>query len=386
MHRTSTTLLALTVMVIQSCQSTKTENKADVLTSNIDSSAKPQDDYFEYANGGWIKKNPIPADQSSWGIGNLVIEENRNRLRKIAEDAAAAKGADGSTEQKIGDYWIVAMDSAKIEKDGLAPVQPYLAKINAVNDVKSLQTLFAEFDKMNINGPIGFYVAQDAKNSNVNALQLWQTGIGLPEREYYFKTDVATTNIRAAYTKHIARILTMIGEDSVKSVTAANNILAMETEMAKAHRRLEETRDPYLNYNKFAVTDLNKIAPTIDWANYMSVSGIAKTDSVIIGQPDYYKTAGKLLQTIPLDTWKAYAKYRLIDAFAATLPDAFGKEDFEFSKLFSGATERKVRWKRVISAEEIQWVKCWVNYMHSNTSTKKQNSVTAIWLKPFVQH
>ncbi|MEO5890154.1 MAG: M13 family metallopeptidase [Ferruginibacter sp.] len=331
---------------------TTVTKKADVLAVNLDTTIKPGNDIFMYANGGWIKSNPIPGEESQWGIGNLVIEENAKRLREISEAAAKENAAKGTASQKIGDFWLTAMDTLKIEKDGIKPLQPYLDKINAITDTKSLQTAFAELDQVGVNGPISFGVWQDAKNSEVNALQMWQTGIGLPEREYYFKTDSSTINIREAYVKNITTILVMIGDDSVKAKEAAVNIMSLETKLALVNRKLEDLRDPYANYNKMAIGDLSKLSPLVDWNNYMQANGIAKTDSVIIGQPEYYKEVNKVLQNTPIDTWKNMMRYRLVKRFSEVLPDRFGLEIFEFGKLFSGAKERKPRWKRVIRAEE----------------------------------
>src|SRR5918993_2270723 len=330
----------------------KPVQKQDVLASHVDTTVRPGDDIFMFANGGWIKANPIPGEESSWGIGNLVIEENTKRLRELSEKAAAEKAAKGTASQKIGDFWQTAMDTAKIEKDDLAPLKPYLDKIAKINDAKSLQAVLAEFDQLGVNGLIDFSVYQDAKNSEVNALQMWQTGLGLPEREYYLKQDSSTVNIRTAYLMNITKTLTMMGTDSANARAAANSILSLETGLAKIHRKLEDLRDPYANYNKMAVGNLNKIAPDVDWATYMKANGIAQTDSVIVGQPEYYVAVGKVLKSTPLDTWKAMLQYRLARRFAEVLPDRFGKESFEFSKLFSGAKERKPRWKRVIRAEE----------------------------------
>jgi len=345
---------AAVVLLAASCANNNSTSagKQDILAANLDTSVSPGDDFFNYANGGWIKKNPIPADQSSWGIGGLVVEENRKRLREIAENAVKANAAEGTTEQKIGTFWTVAMDSAKIEQDGIKPLQPYLDKINSIKDPKGLQSAFAEFDVIGVNGPIEMYVSQDDKNSTVYALQMGQTGIGLPEREYYFKTDSSTLKIRAAYVKHIANVLAMLGADTTKAANAAKNILALETQMAKAHRSRRALRDPYANYNKFAVQELPKVSPAIDWKNYISILGATNIDSVIIGQPEYYKAAGQLLQTIPLDTWKDYLRYNLASTFSAALPDTFGIEAFNFSRLLSGAKIRQPRWKRAISSEE----------------------------------
>lgn len=345
-------LLAIALLMASCTGHAPNSGKPDILAANLDTTVNPGDDFFDYANGGWIKNNPIPADQSSWGIGGLVVEENRKRLREIAEKAAKAQAAEGTNEQKIGDFWTVAMDSAKIEKDGIAPLKPFLDKITAVTDVKKLQSTFAEFDVIGVGGPVGMYVSQDDKNSEAYALHLGQAGIGLPEREYYFKTDTSTLKIRAAYVKHIAKVLAMTGEDTAKAAAAANNILALETQMAKAHRTRRQLRDPYANYNKFAVKDLAKLSPVIDWASYLQIFGAANLDSVIVGQPEYYKAAGLLLQSTPLDTWKDYLRYNLVSSFTAALPDSFGVEAFNFNRLFSGAKARQQRWKRVVRSEE----------------------------------
>lgn len=339
-----------------SCKTNSDENgsgpKKDVLAANMDTTVNPADDFFDYANGGWIKNNPIPNDQSSWGIGQLVIQENRKRLREIAEAAAKANAAEGTADQKIGDFWKTAMDSAKIEQQKLQPIQKYLDAINAITDVASLQKTIAQLDLIGVGGPLSYYIGQDAKNSSKYALQMWQTGLGLPDRDYYFTNDVSTKNIREAYIKHLGKMLSLLGEDSAIASKDALNIMAMETKMAASHRKLEDLRDPYTNYNKFAVTDLPKVSPMIDWKNYLQINGLEKADTVIIGQPEYYTTAGKLLQSEPIATWKAYLKYNLADAFASALPNAFVQENFNFSKLFSGAKEMQPRWKRMIGSEE----------------------------------
>ncbi|HEY2726908.1 MAG TPA: M13 family metallopeptidase, partial [Parafilimonas sp.] len=240
----------------------------------------------------------------------------------------------------------------KIEQLGIQPLQPYLAKIDAITDVASLENTMAQLDAMGVNGAINFRVGQDAKNSTLEVLQLDQTGLGLPEREFYFKMDSTSIAIRNAYVKNISQILTLLGADSSKANASGKNILVLETQLAKASRKLEDLRDPYANYHKYAVTDLNKVSPKIDWANYMSIIGAKATDSVIIGQPEYYKEAGSALSTVSLDTWKDYLKYRVANEFSAALPNVFGKTSFEFIKLFSGATERRPRWKRIISNEQ----------------------------------
>jgi putative endopeptidase len=345
------TLLA--AFVLAACnQPIPNNTKPDVLAKNMDTTLLPGEDIFQYANGGWIKNNPIPAEESQWGIGNLVIEENTKRLRTISENAAKENAANGSAAQKIGNFWQAAMDTLKIEAAGTTPLNTYINKIESINDTKSLLSVLAELDQIGVNGPIQFFVAQDAKQSDLNALQLWQTGIGLPEREYYFKSDSSTLNIRTAYVKNITQTLMLIGEDSLIAAKAATDILSLETSLAKAHKKLEDLRDPYANYNKMKFANLSKICPAVNWDNYLIENGIGKSDSVIVGQPAYYQALNNLLNNSPLATWKNMMRYRLTKRFSEVLPDKFGQLAFDFSKLFSGAKERKPRWKRVIRAEE----------------------------------
>lgn len=329
-----------------------TSAKGDVLAVNMDSAVNPSQDFFMYANGGWIKKNPIPGEYGSWGIGNLVVEENRKRLREISEKADSAKAAAGTAEQKIGDFWATGMDSAKIEQQGLTPLQPYLDKINSITDVKSLVVTSAELRKIGSYTLFSDYVAQDDKNSEVMGYKLWQGGIGLPEREYYFKNDSATQKIRNEYVKYITKILTMSGDDSTKAAIAAKNILSLETKLAQSSRKLADLRDPYKNYNKMAIADLPKLSADIDWTNFLGVNGVKNIDSVIVGQPEFFKALNAALKSTPIDIWKTYVRFNLISDFAGALPDKYGVASFEFNKLFSGANQRLPRWKRVINAEE----------------------------------
>jgi putative endopeptidase len=342
------------VVTLNSCKnkSATANSKADVLAVNLDTTVSPGEDFFQYANGGWIKNNPIPAEQSSWGIGNLVIEENNRRLREISEKAAAGSAAKGTAEQKIGDYWATAMDSAKIEADGLKPLQPWLDKVNAISDTKSLVSTVAELKKLGSSTLFGDFVTQDDKNSDVMTYKLWQGGIGLPEREYYFKADSNTVNIRNAYVTYITTILTMAGSDSVKAGKDAKDILALETRLAQASRKLADLRDPYRNYNKMAIADLPKMSSTVNWSDYLSAIGVKNIDSVIVGQPEFFAALDHELKTTPLDIWKSYIRFNLITDFAGALPDKYGNVAFNFSKLLSGAKQRRPRWKRVISSEE----------------------------------
>ena len=334
-----------------SCKNSTT-TKQDALAMNMDTTVNPAVDFFLYANGGWIKKNPIPAEESSWGIGNLVVEENLNRLKIINENAAKENAAAGTTSQKIADFWTSAMDSSAIEKNGLQPLQPWFEKINSITDLKNLSNVIAQLDKIGTSTIIGSYVSQDSKNSDAMALQFWQVGLGLPEREYYFKTDSTTVNIRNAYVKFIFKMLSMSGVDSSLADKSAKDIMQIETRIAKVHRKIEDLRDPYANYNKMSTGSFFKLAPSLDLADYFKVMGVPAVDSVIVGQPEYYKELENIMKATALDTWKQLLRFRLINSLNIALPNAYGMEAFNFRKLLTGAKERKPRWKRVLQSEE----------------------------------
>jgi putative endopeptidase len=379
MIKDASVLVLFTVSVLTACNSKNDIQKPDVLTANMDTTIAPSQDFFMYANGGWIKRNPIPGDQGSWTIGHLVVEENLKRLREISEKADSANAAKGTVEQKIGDFWATAMDSVKIEQRGLQPLQPYLDKIAAINDIKSLVATVAELKRIGSSTLFSDYVLQDDKNSEVMAYRLNQGGIGLPEREYYFKTDSATEKIRAAYIKYIAKVLTMSGENSDSANKSAQNILALETSMAKASRKIEDLRDTYRNYNKMAITELGTISKNVDWPNFLKITGIKNIDSVIVGQPEFFLALNSLLKSTPIEVWKADLKFNLIADFSGSLPDAYGQEAFNFNKLLSGAKERRPRWKRVIQAEENSMGEMlgqlYVKEFFSETAKKRYNDM-----------
>lgn len=347
------TLLAGAALLAACHTSTTADRgKADILATDLDSSARPADDFFQYANGGWIKRNPIPAEESSWGIGQLVVNENLKRLKTINLEADSAHAAKGTNQQKIGDFWHAAMDSAGIEAKGLQPLDDWFKKIDAIHDTHSLMDAMAQLDNIGAGTMLSVGVSQDEKNSEVEAMHAWQGGLYLPEREYYLKTDSTSLHILHSYEALITHFLTMSGVPAADAATRAGNILALETSLAKVHLKREDLRDPYKNYNMLKAADLYKMAPNLDLEQYFKTLGASGIGSVIVGQPEYYKALNQQVAATPLDTWKALLRFRLIDAFAEALPDAYGVEAFNFSKLLTGAKERKPRWKRVLRKEE----------------------------------
>ncbi|WP_242917648.1 M13 family metallopeptidase [Pontibacter liquoris] len=327
--------------------------KPDLISSNRDTTIAPGDDFFTYANGTWIKNHPIPASESSWSIGKGVQEEMYGRLRTISENAAKGKAAAGTNEQKIGDFYHTGMDTVAIEKQGLQPLKPELDRIDAMKTPADVQAVIAQLKPYGVTTPAGAFVEQDAKNSEKMALYLWQSGLGLPNRDYYFNTDSRTANIRKEYVQHVAKMFELMGQDAATAKQNSARVMKLETAMAKASRKLADLRDPYANYNKMSVAELNKLTPGIDWKNWLAQMHINQVDSVIVGQPEFYKEAGKLISNASLDEWKAYLKWHLVHAYADNLSKPFDQENFRFyGTVMQGQTEQRPRWKRVLDTEE----------------------------------
>ncbi len=343
-------LAAITVSCNQ--PGTKEAAKEDILGAHRDTTVKPNDDFFEYANGKWIKNNPIPGEETSWGVGELVQKELNEKLLHINEEAEKKAEKSGSGQQ-IGDFWHSAMDSAAIEKNGIEPLRPELDKIAAIKTAKDVMTQAAQMHKYGVGVFFNEGVGQDAKNSNLEAYSMDQGGLGLPSRDYYFNTDARTQKIRNEYPGYIAAIFKNMGIDSTQAKAKATAIIAFETSLAKASRKLEDLRDPYKNYNKFAISQLNKIAPSTDWAGVIAQIGVKGVDSVIVGQPEFYTALDKLVKTTDVQTLKDYMTFHLISNFSSYLSKPYFDATFNFySKTIRGAQEPRPRWRRALDAEQ----------------------------------
>lgn len=322
----------------------------DILFTDRDTTIDPSADFFMYANGGWIKNNPIPADQSSWGIGNAVQEELYNRLKAINIKSLAA--TDGM-EKKVGDFWYSAMDTPHIEQQKLSAIQPELNAINNIKDIKTLQNVVADMQIKGIDVLYRSGAGQDDKNSSVMAYFLGQGGLGLPNRDYYFNTDTRTANIRKAYTQYVTDVYQLLGAHKEEAAKKAAALMQLETRLAKASRKLADLRDPYKNYNKYAINDLNKLTPVINWNTIFTKKDIKHIDSVIVGQPEFYKTLNAALKEVPLTVWKDYLRFHLIRSLAPYLNDATYNSYFAFyGTALRGIPQPKPRWKRMLDVED----------------------------------
>ncbi len=327
-------------------------SKEDILKANLDTTTNPADDFFQFAIGGWIAKNPIPEDQTNWGIGQLVQEDLYKRLLNINEEAVK-KNASKGIDQKIAAFWSSGMDTVSIEKVGLTPLRPEMDLINNAMSAQDLMKVVAHLQTIGVGVLFSAGPTQDEMNSDEMSFHLYQGGLGLPNRDYYFKQDERTQKIRAAYPIYIAQLFQLMGNESAKSNEKAKAILALETKLATASKTLEQLRDPYANYNKMSIAGLTKISPKTAWANMFSDMGAKNVDTVIVGQPDFFKALDKVVYSEKLETIKYYLQFHLVRSFAPYLNKAIVDANFDFySKQIRGAKQQKPRWKRVLDHEE----------------------------------
>jgi predicted metalloendopeptidase len=318
----------------------------------IDPSVRVQDDLFTHMNGKWLATTEIPADKSSWGSFAKLRDDIQPQLRAIIEGAASNK-AGGAEAQRIGDLYASFMDEARLEQLGLTPLKAEMAKIAAVSDKKQLPALISHLNQIGVTAPYNYGVHQDNKDSTKYVADLYQDGLGLPDRDYYLKADDAKmADALAKYELHIGKMLTLAG-DAHGAVTA-HAIVEFEKELAKLQWTKVELRDPVKAYNKVDIAKLGEVAPGFDWNAYLADAGVAgKVSYVIVSQPSYFKGVTALLDSTPLDTLKAYFNWQLLRANAPYLSKAFVDENFAFyGTVLSGVTEQRPRWKRGVAVTE----------------------------------
>ena len=299
-----------------------------------------------YVNGKWIKNTKIPPTETRIGSFLDVYNVTKEHVKGILVETAKGGKPTGSIEQKVGDFYASGMDSATIEKRGYDPIKPTLQEIDGITDVKGVVAFIAKQQTKNEDILYAPYVGSDDKNSNMNILGFSQAGIGLPDRDYYFKTDAATLKIQAAYKKRLKKLFILTGSDSVTAAKKTDAIYEVEKQIASSHRTNVELRDPQSNYNKLAVADLQKQMPTFDWATVLNTLG-AKVDSVNVNQPAFYAKLNELLQTVPVETWKVYLKAAIIKRASGALSSDFVNATFEYQKALSGQQKIKPRWERM---------------------------------------
>jgi predicted metalloendopeptidase len=321
--------------------------------ADLDTTCKPCQDFFNYASGGWIKRNPIQPEYASWGRFNALQNHNQEVLRQILEAAATNKSGPGSIDQKIGDFYSACMNTEAIEAAGIKPIEPELERIAAIGNLAQLQDEAAHLQMQGTRVLFSFGSEQDDKNSQQVIGGARQGGLGLPDRDYYTKDDDKSKQIRDQYVQHVAKMMELAGEASDKASAEARTVLAIETQLAKASKTRVERRDPEANYHKMDAAQLRALTPDFSWDNYFRNLGFPNIHAVNVGQPEFFQALDKEWKSVPISDWKIYLRWHLIRSSAPALSGKFVDENFNFyGRTLTGAKEIQPRWKRCVNATD----------------------------------
>ncbi len=324
--------------------------------ADLDRSVSPCQNFFQFADGGWVKSHPIPPAYSSWGTFNYLLDHNQEILHQILEQAAAQRQAPiGSNQQKIGDYYASCMNEAEINKEGITPLEPEFKRIAAISSRHQLEAEVARLQSMGVGVLFRFGSTQDYKNSTLEIAMAAQGGLGLPDRDYYVNSDERDQKIRSAYVQHVANMFKLMGDDDTTASHKAQTVMNIETDMAKASMSRVEMRDPESHYHKMDIAAFQSMTPDFSWKEYLQDVGYPRVTDVNVAQPDFFKALNSQLTSVSMADWRTYLRWHLIDAAAPALSDKFVNEDFDFSgKVMTGAKELQPRWKRCVQSTDRQ--------------------------------
>ncbi|HSP34932.1 MAG TPA: M13 family metallopeptidase, partial [Thermoanaerobaculia bacterium] len=321
--------------------------------SGMDTTANACNDFYQYSVGNWVTKNPLPAAYSRFGRFEQVAERNRDILHTILEEDAKGSNPPGSAAQKIGDFYRACMNEPAIEAAAASPIQPELARIDAIADRAALQNEIFRLQSTGVAPVFRLGAQNDDKNSKMIIAVVAQAGLGLPDRDYYLLDNERFQKTRKQYVEHVAKMLQLAGEDAAKSQGDADRIMALETDLARAQMSRIDMRSPEKTYNLTPVAQLTTIAPNVNWTALLQSSGLTDLQSLNVEQPEFFKAVSRLVDEVPLETWKAYLRWHVIHSAAPTLSSAFVNEDFNFSgRTLSGQQAQQDRWKRCVRATD----------------------------------
>ncbi len=319
--------------------------------TNRDTTCSPCKDFFRYANGSWLDRTTIPGDQSRWGSFNELLERNYAALKATLEKAAseASTSADPSI-RKLGTYYGGCMDSVRADRDGVKPLEADFKRIDKIKGRSDLVAAWVRLQQLEVFAPLVFHSTPDAKNSARVIGDLYQSGLGLPDRDYYTRDDSTSTALRMKYVEHVTRVFGLLGQDSSRAAASAQTVMAMETALARASMTLVDQRDPEKTYHLTPVADLKTMAPSIPWESFFDQLGMKGLTEVNVSQPDFLRTVDSLATNAPTDAWKTYLRWQLVNTRAAVLSSALVSEDWEFRlHQLRGVSEMQPRWKRCLA-------------------------------------
>jgi putative endopeptidase len=322
-------------------------------TSRMNRDASACDDFFEFANGTWVKNTEVPPSETRWGTFNILIDQNTNFLHEILENAAKAKSPKGSDPQLIGDFYESCMDEAAIEKAGIKPIQPYLSEIEKIASVADVKRVIPQLHNVGLPAVFGFGVGPDLKESNAVLAGLNQGGLSLPNSDYYTNVDPRSIEIRQRFVQHMTSMFKLLGDDADAAKKNADTVLAIQTRLAKASLTPVERRNPNNNYNKIKLTDAQAATPNFDWTAYLTARNSPSVTELNMVPPKFFAEFNTMLTDVPVDQWKTYLRWMTLNATAQYLPKRFADERFDFfSRYLNGQKEQQPRWKICVQATD----------------------------------
>jgi putative endopeptidase len=335
------------LLVTASCQK-KEDLTSGINKKNMDTLVKPGDDFNKFVNGNWEKKTQIPADKASYGAFSILYDQSQKDVKGIIEEAAKADNAQGSDEQKIGDYYASFTDRKTRDSKGISPIQPEFAKIDAIKNYNDLAAYFGRANRLGLNTPFSLSVYTDFKDPTKYTPITWQGGLGLPDRDYYLSADAKMKETRIKYLAHLETMLKLAGLEN--PVAKAKTIMALETTLATSQMKKEDTRDMQKLYNPYSVKDLKILMPDFDWSSMLKESGFDKEKKLVITQVEYTKSLNSIIKATPIDTWKDFLKWGVIHGAATNLTTEIDNQNFDFyGKTMTGTEKQKEDWERAVT-------------------------------------
>ena len=351
MSKTYFRFITALFVVISFCLSTFAQTHGFDL-SNMDKSVNACDDFFEYANGNWVKNTAIPPSQSRWGNFNILAENNRDVLKKVLEETPRNAPA-GSDAQMIGDFYRSCMNEAAIEKAGISPLRPFLKQIDSMKNIKDVQHQLAVMHTMGVPVLFGFGSGPDLKNSSLVIANAGQGGLSLPNKDYYTKDDDKSKETRTKFVEYMTTLFKLAGDKPDEAATNAKTVMEMQTRLAIASLAPVELRIPENRYNKIAFTDAAGITPDFSWDDYLAARGIAPLTEINLSQPKFFKEVNAMMKDVPVENWKTYMRFALLNSSAGALSKPFVDTSFDFfGKYLSGTKEQQPRWKRCVQSTD----------------------------------
>jgi putative endopeptidase len=345
-------LIAITVMIYTtSCNQPKMDEKITLDVSLIDTTFNPAQDFFHYANNGWMQKYPLPADESSYGTFNQLRKETSIKVQTLLEELAKGNYENESLEQKIGDFYSLGMDSAKLEEQGLEPLKAEFERIDGISTMEDVQNQIAHFHLYGIGSAFGFFGSTDIKNSEMTIAHIGQGGLGMADRDYYVNPDERSQELRKAYVLHLEKMLILSGISEEKAKSGAQTIMNIETRLAQASMTRFDSRDPHLTYNKKTQAEVKELYSNFDWDKYFANIGLEYDGDINVRQVEFFTELNKMFADVPVEDWKVYFRWNFFNEAANYLTNEIQEQNFDFyGRTMSGSEEMQERWRRVLAS------------------------------------